>query len=139
MPKVTIKMIPNHSRKLKKFKTKIKGNMKKALSQIGRVLTKRAKRNVSGLGFTRNKSRSSAYFGVKTGNLMSTLVYKFASSNTAILIGTNADYVGGLIPVRYGGKYQGSNITGHFLEDTLDQEKRAVETIFAGKVWKPLK
>ncbi len=134
-----MKLTPDHSIKLGKFNRKMKGNVKKSLSQIGAVIAKQAKRNISGLGFTRNPSRNSKYPGILTGTLKSTLISKMGGSGTYVDIGSNVGYIKKVMPVSSGGTYRGKKITGNFLTDTLQQQEKKILDIFAGKLWKPLK
>jgi len=139
MPEIAIKMTPNHSVKLKRFKAQTGTNMKKALSQIGRVIAKQAKRNISGEGFTRNPGRGSIYPGQKSGGLNRGLIPKMGPKGDYVDIGSNVHYARHVVPASMGGTYKGKKITGHFLFDVLKQKDKEILDIFNGKLWKPLK
>lgn len=137
MPEVVIKSSPVKNLKVFKFGKKLPGTMRKSLTQIGRLLAKQGKRNISGLGFSRDKNRSSKYFGVKGGGIIRSLNYKM-QGNDAVLIGSNAMYARFVIPQSLGGDYKGNKITGHYIGDTIKQQKRALNKLFAKNIWKPL-
>ncbi len=138
MVEIKIKSSPVKNLKVVKFKKKLPGVMSKGLSQIGKLLAKQGKRNISGLGFSRDPSRSSNYFGIKSGNMFSTLNYKMQGDD-AVIIGSNAKYARFVIPQSLGGDYKGSKIIGHYIGDTIKQQKKELNKLFAKAIWKPLK
>ena len=133
-----VKMTPSHSIKLKKFKRKLRPNIRAGLSQIGKVLARQAKRNTDGLGFSRNPGRASIYPGIKSGTMHSGIISKMPGGEE-VIIGSFVDYIEHVIPKKFGGTYTGDNITGQFIHDTMQQKQKEVLRILEAKIWKPLK
>ncbi len=137
---VTMKMTPNHSRKLKSFNKQLPKNIRIALKEIGRLVWERASSNVAGAGFSRNKGRSSAYPGIgKTGNLRAGLNSVLEPNGKAVVIGTHVGYDKYVVPVSKGGLYRGSNITKHFLEDSMEEKRKKIIQAMSGRVFKPIR
>ncbi len=137
---ITMKMTPNHSRKLRAFNKQLPKNIRVALKEIGRLIWERASSNVAGAGFSRNKGRSSKYPGVgKTGNLRAGLNSVLEPDGMAVGVGTHVEYDKYVIPISKGGLYKGTNITKHFLVDSMEEKRKQIVQAMSGKVFRPIR
>ena len=141
MAEIIIKISPKTApAKLRKFETKLSGNMDVAFKKIGVVLEGQVKENLSGESHTKFPGTSNPYPGVVHGTLRASVISKLRkiSQGPQLIVGPGgfaSNYA--MYPVPDNTRMTG--ITKHYLFDALQQKADSIIDILHGSIMIPLR